>query len=142
MKVLSDEEIQQMLEHKKYTIKEALSPDQQKEIDAYNFLFRELKKEPVGGLSYSFSAKVVAKIEAKKSLRSDVKVYVFAAIFLILSITGTYFLSKYVEHPFNSRFINMILPYKWILIFVSVILVLIQYLDQILIKRFKITDQF
>lgn len=135
MKAFSDEELQKMLEQNEFIAKGELSPEQQKEVDAYNFLFRELEKEPSGGLSYGFSAKVVSKIEVKKSFISDIKVYVFAAILLVLSIAGTYYLSSYLGHPLT---VHIVWPYKWILIFVSITLVLVQYLDQKMIKRFKI----
>lgn len=137
MKAFSDEEIQKMLEQQEFIAKEELSPDQQKEIDAYTFLFQELKKEPLGSLYYGFSAKVVSKIEVKKSFISDIKVYVFAAILFVLSITGTYYLSLYIGHPFNIQLTHTIWPYKWIIIFISITLVLVQYIDQKLIKNLK-----
>lgn len=135
MKAFSDEEMQKMLEQGTLLKDHEFPVNQKEELEAYNFLFKELKKEPDGGLPYDFSVKVVSKVAQKVSFKSDIKTYLLALVVLILSVTGLNYLSSYFDYSLSVQFNHLIMPYKWIIIFAAVMFFTIQYLDQKLVKK-------
>lgn len=135
MKELRDKDIQKLLEQGGSWEDAGLSAHEQDEIKLYDFLFQELKKEPEGSLPYDFNAKVLSALRAKTSIKTDLKIYLIAIVLLLSSLTGIYYLSSYSGHPLNGQVTRAILPYKWVLVFASILLFTVQYLDQKMVKK-------
>jgi hypothetical protein len=135
MKKLSDEDIQKLLDQGGPWNGAGHSAHEREEIKSYEFLFQELKKEPEGSLPYDFNTKVLSALEAKTSIKTDLRIYLVAILLLLLSLTGIYYLTSYLGHPLNWQVTHLVLPYKWILIFASILLFVVQYLDQKMVKR-------
>jgi hypothetical protein len=135
MKELTDEDIQKLLDQGGSRDGAGLSAHEREELKLYDFLFQELKKEPEGSLPYDFNTKVLSALEAKTSIKTDLRTYLVAISLLLLSLTGVYYLSSYLGHPLNWQLRHLVLPYKWILIFALILLFAVQYLDQKMVKR-------
>jgi hypothetical protein len=126
MKEMSDDELQQWLDGKPF-IPGNVSPND--DAEAYRNLFEALDKEPDTGLSYNFAAKVARKIAAEQKRNNELKLNIIvAAIFITVISTAFGLLTVFSKVTITS------LPYKWLLIFIPVIFIAIQYLDQKLVK--------
>lgn len=126
MKELNDDELQQWLEGGK-TPPAGESDD----IKAYNALFDLLKAEPEDGLPYDFSAKVIRSVETQTQRKSEFKYNLLAAIIFIVILVSAWF----SVNIYNPQLSAALLPYKWLLLSAPLIFIIIQYLDQRLIKR-------
>ena len=129
---LTDEEIQQLLE-------KGLSPNHtpgasENDLKAYQLLFDALKKEPPGGLPHDFAAKLARRVQAQKSRAADIKFYLLAVIIPVAVLAGACAVFALLGNKPATEMADAILQYKWPFIFVLSAFLLVQYLDQKLVK--------
>lgn len=133
MKELKDKKIQEMLE------KGLLAPDaemisEDKDFKTYQLLFDELKKEPATDLPYNFSAMLTAQIQAKKDTIINLQSFLLAALVAFAFIIVFYISLSIVNYNYASSLITILFKYKLIFVFVLISFLIIQYLDQKLVK--------
>lgn len=127
MKEMNDEELQRLLEDKKTSSGELLSDDGK----TYQILFTALSKEPETGLPYDFAAKVTRKIAVRQKRSNELKYNMIALIvFLSLIVLVCAILTSYGSITWSDAF-----RYKWIFLLPPVVFIIIQYLDQKLVKK-------
>ena len=133
MKEIDDKKLQELLEKGLGGQKAGLSADEQDGLEVYDLLFEALGNEPAPDLPRDFSAKVVAKLRSRKQRLADIRFYIIV-IFCCLFVGGgtvaalTRFGGSDVVMIYISR-------YGGIFVLGAIILLLIQYLDQKLVKQ-------
>lgn len=135
MKVWRDEEIQKMLEQGTTGNDANLSADQNEDLEAYKILFKELKREPTGDLPYNFSKNVISQLQNKTNKASNFKLYLLLAILLIVGSALFYLLLLNYNDQIISPIFQIVLNYKWPLLFCLISILTIQYLDEKLLKQ-------
>jgi hypothetical protein len=138
MKKLNDEDIQKLLEGGRLTDSEQTTSEQEEDIKAYKFLFKQLEQEPEMNLPYNFAAKVAATVDVKTKRSNTVQFYLLTVAVTACCLALTYFMVQHFSGHVTTRIGTIIAPYKWILGFVVVVLLTIQFVDQKLIKGSKV----
>jgi len=131
---LTDEEIQQLLE-------KGLSPSNtagasENDLATYQLLFDALKKEPPGGLPYNFTAKLTHQLQVRKNRAADIKFYLLAITIPVVLLGGACALFILLGNKAAVQMANDLLRYKWPFIFVLSAFLVVQYLDQKLVKEY------
>lgn len=134
MSRLSDEKIQEMLESQKLISNSDLPLSDIKEIDAYTLVFETLNKKPQEGLSFSFSANVMAEIRKKKSYRINMMWYLFIPVLILAGFFISDRVFAYIELQYSDAFYILLSKYKWILASGFLFFVVIEICDQNLVK--------
>jgi hypothetical protein len=135
MKKLTDEEIQKLLEQNLNIPGDELGDND--DVKAYQLLFDGLKQEPETGLPYNFAKKVVGQIQSAKNRRQDVKLYWLMGVAVILMfITAAVFMAAY-NYTDTIKLVSVLNTYKWIIVFVVVVILGVQYFDQRLVRKVK-----
>lgn len=142
MKVWNDENIQKLLEQGEPWDDTDLSTKQKEELEAYKFLFAELKKEPAGSLPRNFSKNVVSQLQNEGNRAANFKFYLLVVTLLIGTLVLFYLLMLYNEGRVIPPIFYAITSYRWALLFCLVGLTLIQYLDYKLVKAVGRTSHF
>jgi hypothetical protein len=109
MKEMNDEELQQWFD---------------------DVLFASLKKEPERGLPYDFSARVMQQVKADVKKRNDLKWDVLALFIFAVIAAGIYGFML----TFSPKALPSLLAYKWIFLMVPFVFIVIQAIDQKLVK--------
>lgn len=135
MKAWSDEDIQKMLEQGTTENDTNFSTDQKEDLEAYKILFKELKREPAGDLPYNFSKNVALQLQKETNKASNLKLYLLLAILLIVGSALFYLLLSYYNDQIISPIFQIVLSYKWPLLFCLISIFTIQYLDEKLLKQ-------
>jgi len=140
MKKADDDEIQKILELD--LAANGSGADTDVDFKAYKTLFEALKKEPDGGLPYNFAADVSREIRHRRNNSKDIKLYLWLGlvIFIVFAGVGVYTMQAYSTDM--QLMATTVKPYLWIFIFGVACLVIIQYLDQKLIKSSALGDRF
>jgi hypothetical protein len=107
----------------------------QEDLAAYQVLFDTLKEEPTTGPSYGFSRAVIAKIQTRKDYAFMFKWNIILPLALLLSLGIIYLAAVYLNNGMANSMIRLIAGFKWQLVFAMTCFFMIQYLDQLLIKR-------
>jgi len=100
------------------------------ELKAYSALFDALGTEPESSLPYDFSARVMQQVKADVKRRNDLKWNILAFIIFAVVLAGLYGLCS----VFNPKSLPALLTYKWIIVMVPVLFMVIQAIDQKLVK--------
>jgi len=96
-------------------------------------LFHELQKQPPVTLSPEFSEKVVTRL-SRKTRPASMGMY-FLLLLLGLAGVAAAYLYFFGNMQQLTESVAVLLPYKWVILFTLLFLVLIQYFDQQLIRR-------
>jgi len=132
MKKLTDEDLQRMLEDGSDT------PVSNKEdLEAYRLLFTELSKEPNINLPHNFASRVAAQVQAKSNRGSVMQFYLLLGTGIAAITAVIYSLLLFTNYTIVSSFKVAIGPYKWAIGFIILSLLIIQYVDQKLVKEPK-----
>jgi hypothetical protein len=140
MKKADDDEIQKILEQD--LAANGSGADTDDDFKAYKTLFEALKKEPDSGLPYNFAANMSRELRRRRDDSKDIKLYLWLGLIIFIVFAGVcvYTMQAYSTH---IQFIaSTIKPYLWIFIFSVACLLIIQYLDQKLIKSPDLGDRF
>lgn len=116
-----DEKIQSILEAKQ----DFDSID--KDAENYRTVFDALKKEPGNGFSMSFTANIIRVIEARQDRKFF---YITYGLFALALIAGISFMLLFLVPAFFALFTGTLSQYKWTIIFVVCIIIVIQLLDK------------
>lgn len=140
MKKPADEEIQKILEQDPAANGLEISSDD--DFKTYKALFDALKTEPEGGLPYNFAANISRELQRRRDDAKDIKLFLWIGMVLVLGIAGV---CLYSMHAYSKDIHNMAAtaaPYTWIFVFSIACVLIIQYLDQKLIKSPALGDRF
>jgi len=127
MKEMDDDELQRLIENSKELPAGRTLNDGEK---AYHALLEVLKSEPENGLPYNFAAKVTRHIQAEQKHKSEWKYNLATAailLCLVVSLCG-------VMAVFGAISLATLLKYKWLIILLPVVFIVIQHFDQVLVK--------
>lgn len=134
MKELNDKYIQKILEEGVQQTENNLQNINKDDFEVYQQLFLALKKEPSEGLSYNFSAKIGAKLQARQKVRNSYKFHLSMAFIVVIGFISSYVAMMMIDKEYATTFIPSLFKYKWVFIFSLVALFMIQYFDQRLVK--------
>jgi len=133
MKEMDDKKLQELLEKGLAGQKAGLTPEEAEELEVYSMLFEALGNEPAADLPRDFAVKVTAKLGVRKQHMAETQFYLIV-IFCCLFLGGSFFAA--LMHFGGGEVIgNFISRYGAIFILGSILLLLIQYLDQKLVKQ-------
>jgi hypothetical protein len=135
MTPLSEEEIQRLLE-KGEPISSSFSSDKEKaDAEVYSLLFEELGKIKPVTAPAGFSNRVTARLRARQYAAQDWKFYflIAAVVFLCAFIVFGYL--SLSHSVFVNQLKQLLFEYKWLVIFGTCCLLVIQYLDHKLISK-------
>jgi len=113
----------------------AFNQEEQKELEAYQLLFKSLNDKPSEGPSYAFSANILTKIQARKDYRIKFKWNFILPLGILLVIAVTYMAAVYFHSTFAHTIISLVSQFKWQFIFGTSCFFIIQYLDQQLVRK-------
>ena len=135
MKKLNDEEIQKMLEQRLSIPKDDLTEDSKDDMAAYRFLFESLEKEPAEGLPFDFSKKVARKVQAAVTQKQERRWNIYITLIIVAAFAGISGFMALFNYKAISQLVTVIGQYKWVILFILVSILVIQYADQYLIKK-------
>ncbi len=135
MKRLSEEDITRL-------IAEQLTEDNEQGVivdsgdaELYQVLFTALADAPVESANFNLANAVVQQIKIEEQ-RADTRKYIMAiAAVIVGGIFISYISINYINPNFLSSVVNLVLPYKWITLFVVVCVALIEIADKNFVKR-------
>jgi len=131
MNTIDDDKIQQLAEKGIPDTALALSPEEEKEIALYTHLFSALKEDPVTSIPPTFSARLVAGLEAKRDRKHNLLLY---TLFLSLLIIGALLMSSLIPAGSLSVIVQTFNQSKEICFFTLSIIALIHFADHKLLK--------
>jgi hypothetical protein len=133
MKELNNDDIQRMFEHE--LIKpDDTSPQAREDVDAYKMLFNALNQHPEVNIPHNFAVNVASAVKVKSKSYNLISYYVLLFFILIMSAFAVYVLLLAFNQAATIRISTILSPYKWMLLFALFMFLLIQYIDQKLIK--------
>ena len=130
----SDKKIQQFLEQG-LKIEAENSELNSFEVDAYKIIFDALDKKPAEGLPYRFASKVVVEIQSRDNIRFLFRRQVLVPVFLFIAIAVCYFALSFIDESIAERILNIVLTYKWIVVFGISSYLIIEYLNYRLVGK-------
>ncbi len=133
MKEIDDKKLQELLEKGLAGRKTGLTPEEGEDLEVYSMLFEALGDEPRPELPRDFSVKVVAKVRSGKERLAEIRFYIIVT-FCCLFVGGSAFavLSRFGVEALVMSYISR---YGGILALGTILLLLIQYLDQKLVGQ-------
>lgn len=133
MREIDDKKLQELLEKGLTGRKAGLSPDDEEALEVYSMLFEALGDEPVPELPRDFSVKVVAKVRSRRERIAETRFYVIVTFCcLFVGVSSFAALSRFGGGELVMSYISR---YGTIFVLGTVLLLLIQYLDQKLIRQ-------
>lgn len=129
MNEFDDQEIQRWAE-KGMPPGTKLSSKEQEDLLIYEFLFKELAKEPTIELSDKFSAKVISRISKKKYRTPELTDFLLIMFFAIVGALGALTIIMVLNNDTISSLAVALARNKWALLFGFVCFMTIQYLDK------------
>ncbi|SDG17623.1 hypothetical protein [Chitinophaga filiformis] len=133
MKEMDDKKLQELLEKGLAGQKAGLSPEEAEELEVYSMLFEALGNEAAPDLPRDFAVKVTAKLERRKQRMAEARFYLIV-VFCCLFLGGSSF-AALMHFGGGAVISNFISRYGTIFILGIILLLLIQYLDQKLVKQ-------
>lgn len=130
MKLLSDEEIQKILEN------EEAFPETEKTTDykIYSHVFEALSTEPDFELSADFSDHMVSLVSRQMVWKQDLKYYLLLSSIAILAVAAGIGTIAFVNMPVVITLFSFLQAEKWIILFVLAFFIFIQISDKQLKK--------
>lgn len=133
MKEIDDKKLQELLEKGLAGQKAGLSADEQDGLEVYELLFEALGNEPAPDLPHDFSVKVVAKLRSRKQRMAEIRFYIIVTFCCLFAGGST--VAALTRFGGSDVVMSYISRYGVIFILGTIILLLIQYLDQKLVKQ-------
>ncbi|TSD66806.1 hypothetical protein FFF34_005225 [Inquilinus sp. KBS0705] len=137
MKELTDEDLQRMMEGSDKPNGNNVPAAQKNDFKAYQLLFSELNREPEFTLPANFAAKVARQVQAKAQRDNLIQFFMIIAAVFTAGCTAIYYLLIKTNKQVSWSLKFEMAPYKWAIVFIIVSLLLIQYIDQKLVKEPK-----
>jgi hypothetical protein len=139
MKEIDDKKLQELLEKGIAGRKSGLTPEEGEALEVYSMLFEALGDELRAELPRDFSLKVVAKVRSRKERVAEIRFYIIVAFCcLFVGITGVAALMRFGG---GELVVSYISRYGTILVLGTVLLLLIQYLDQKLVRHASLKER-
>ncbi len=135
MKHMSDEELQRLIEEGMGSRKNDASDKANPDFQAYEHIFNALETDPDFALSADFADKIVQKISWRQSIRVFVNQFLLVAACVVGGIGISIGAIYYVNTDLGTQFLQMMNEAKWILFFGFALLIIIQFIDKIFIRR-------
>ncbi|ACU60111.1 hypothetical protein [Chitinophaga pinensis] len=133
MKEIDEKKLQEMLEQGLSLPDAALSAGEEQELEHYTALWEVLEQPVVPDLSIRFAANVSARIRLEKGRKTEVRFNLLIAAVCLLLGGGA--VSALVFFSGNSPVMQLLSHYGPILPVGLALILLIQYLDQKLVKE-------
>lgn len=133
MKDIDDKKLQELLEKGLSGRKTGLTPEEGEALEVYSMLFEALGDEPGPALPLDFSVKVVAKVRSRKERMEKIRFYVIVT-FCSLFVGGSAF-AALTRFGIGELLMSYFSRYGTILVSGAVLLLLIQYFDQKLVRQ-------
>ena len=133
MKEMDDKKLQELLEKGLAGQKAGLSSEEADELEVYSMLFEALGNEPAPDLPRDFAVKVTAKLRSRKQRMAETRfngIVVFCCLFF-----GGSSIAAIIHFGGGEVIFGFISRYGTIFILGTILLLLIQYLDQKLVKQ-------
>jgi len=135
MKHMSDEELQRLIEEGMGSRKNDVSDKANPDFQAYGHLFNALETDPDFALSADFADKIVQNISWRQSIRVFLNQFLLVAACVLGGIGIGLGAIYYVNTDLGAQFQHMMNEAKWILFFGAVLLIIIQFVDKVFIRR-------
>jgi NADH:ubiquinone oxidoreductase subunit 2 (subunit N) len=103
-----------------------------KDVNLYGLLYQGLEKKDMDGFSLGFSKNIIRKIEAKQQRRFNIKMYCLAFVLLLVGIP---LFIGFLNKDLILLLVSTFLKYKFVIIFLLISVILIQFGDKILSKK-------
>lgn len=137
MKKLNDENIQKLLEQGFPGTNATIPSSDDKDFKVYQLLFKELRKEPAVRLPRDFSAKIVAQLQGQKNRASERKFYILIAVIALAGFAGAYIMLAVMNYEYAFQLAITLFDHGSIFLFCLFCFLVIQYLDQKLVKPYQ-----
>jgi hypothetical protein len=137
MKNKYDENIQQALEEGTQNNLTGFSPAEQEALRAYSDLILQLRKTPEGGFSFQFTSKVTRALQQKRNRSGDIQFYSFAAASFFIAFVPAFLAAIFPDQKIAIQLLTVFLDYKWVIVPGLLTYLLVQLLDQKLLKEEK-----
>jgi hypothetical protein len=131
MKNKRDEDIQKLFTEGQADASGKTDPDFQ----AYQHVFEALEKTPKYTLSADFADKLVQKVRWRQTVTVFVRQFLLVAACVAGGVGIGMGVVFYLNTALGTEFIKMANEAKWILVFASALLIIIQFLDKTLVRR-------
>ncbi len=131
MKNRRDEEIQKLFADGQADASRKTDPD----IQAYQYVFEALEKEPDFNLSPDFADKLVQKISWRQTVTVFVRQFLLIAACVVGGIGIGIGVVFYLNTALGTEFLKMVNEAKWIIVFASALLIIIEFLDKTFVRR-------
>ena len=131
MKKLTDEEIQKMLEEQQVGHPDA----HPQELHTYKLLFNALREPPEGGLSLRFADRVARLAFAEAEQRQQKRLWLWQLLTLSIALTLATILMLVYQPQAAQELFTYFYEYRWIIIFVIGMFLLIQWADYSLLRK-------
>ena len=135
MKKLTDEEIQKMIEEQQFEHPEADSRD----LHTYKLLFDALREPPEGGLSQQFAKRVARRAFAEAEQRQQNRLWLWQFLTLSIALPIAAILMLIYQPRATQEVFNYLYEFRWIIVFTLGMLLLIQWADYSLLRKYKIS---
>ncbi|TWV90903.1 hypothetical protein [Chitinophaga pinensis] len=133
MKEIDEQKLQQLLEQGLSLPDEALSAGEEQELERYSVLWEALEQPVVPGLSPRFAANVTARIRLEKDRKTEFRFNLLIAAVCLLLGGGA--IAALIVFSGNTPVMQLLSHYGPILPGGLALILLIQYLDQKLVKE-------
>jgi hypothetical protein len=131
MKNRRDEDIQKLFTDGQADASGKTDPDFQ----AYRHLFEALEKAPDFNLSPGFADKVAKKISWRQTVTVFIHQFLLVAVCVVGGIGIGIGVTYYLNTALVTQFFQMANEAKWVIVFAFSLLIIIQFLDKILVRR-------
>jgi hypothetical protein len=138
MKRLTPEEIQRLAESKDTGFEASQITGQESEVEAYRQLMGLLDEGPDIGLRYDFTARLTRRIAAAADKRISLKWYIFSALLVCVAFGLSYLFILFYDFRAARQFIEFTVHFKWVLAFILVVFLSVQYLDRRLSRQTRL----
>jgi hypothetical protein len=130
MKELTPEDFQRIAENEGAGLEPSEITGLEKDLEAYKQLMGLLDEGPDIGLRYDFTARLTRRIAAATDRRISLRWYVFSAVLVCAAFGLSYFFILLYDFRAAQHFIGFVGQFKWVLGFVLLVFLGVQYFDR------------
>lgn len=135
MEELNDDELQELLSKGPIFGDNNFSQKANRNMLAYQQLFKTLAAEPALGLPFSFAANVKRKAQALCRRKSDRRFNILALVIFTLSLALAYGLLTLINPTTGNLVLATVLKFRWVLLMIISVFFCFLLIDQRLLKR-------
>lgn len=107
----------------------------QADLDAYKLLYQILEQQPPVELSASFAANVAVELERRHQKKLALRYSFIFPVAILLIVVIYYIASIYTKSIQSDHVVSLVWKFKWHISFGICCFIIIQFFDQLLVKR-------